>query len=571
MKIIIALSLSLLLFTKIATAQTVSRNDIVIDEIMADPSPQVGLPNTEWIELKNTSSDNINLSGWRIMKAISQSGAFPNYILKPDSFVIICTASAIPAMSVFGPAISVTNFPSLNNTGDIIYISSNENKIMNAVDYTDAWYKDESKKSGGWTLEMIDTKNPCGGILNWKASTDNKGGTPGKVNSADAVNPDETPPKFLRAFAPDSISLSLIFDEPLDSLKASSIKDYSISNGIGSPVTATAVLPLFDEVNLKLAVPLQRNKVYTITINGVADCGGIEVSSYNTAKVGLRSVADSFDIVINEILFNPLADGVDYVELYNRSANIIDLKQLYIANRSASGAIGSLRQLTTESILIFPGDFIVVTEDPSVVQQQYLTTNPNAFVKVPAMPSFPDDKGDVIILNAQGKIIDEVMYSDKWHFELITTTEGVALERIDYNAPSVQSNFHSASTSVGYGTPGYKNSQFRVDAQLPGRVVISPSIFSPDNDGTDDFANIIYSFPTPGYVANITIFNASGRPVRYLQRNALCGTSGNFLWDGLDEKHEKLSQGIYILFTEVFNTSGRKKQFKNTIVLARKN
>ena len=38
--------------------------DIVIDELMPDPSPEVGLPDYEWIELKNTSSFPINLNGW---------------------------------------------------------------------------------------------------------------------------------------------------------------------------------------------------------------------------------------------------------------------------------------------------------------------------------------------------------------------------------------------------------------------------------------------------------------------------------------------------------------------------
>ena len=406
---------------------------------------------------------------------------------------------------------------------------------------------------------MIDTKNPCSGATNWKAAIDIKGGTPGKINSTDAVNPDKTPPKLSRAFATDSVTLSLVFDEPLDSLKAVIPASYSISDGIGTPLTVTAVLPLFDNVNLKLAAVLLPDKIYTVTVNTVSDCAGNVIGSQNNARTGLASLADSFDIVINEILFNPDANGVDYVEIYNRSTKIIDLKQLYIANRNATGVISSIQQLSVESILFFPGDFIVVTEDPSIVQQKYLTTNPNAFVQLSAMPSFPDDKGDVIILNAQGKIVDEVIYSDKWHFALISNTEGVSLERIDYNAASVQSNFHSAATSVGYGTPGYKNSQFRIDQQVQGEITVIPEIFSPDNDGIDDFATINYSFPSPGYVANITIFDASGRPVRYLQRNALCGVKGNFLWDGLGEKHQKLSQGIYIFFTEIFNTSGERK------------
>src|SRR5450432_1920240 len=137
--------------------------------------------------------------------------------------------------------------------------------------------------------------------------------------------------------------------------------------------------------------------------------------------------------------------------------------------------------------------------------------------------------------------------------------------------PSVQSNFHSAATSAGYGTPGYKNSQYRINEDVPGTITVTPPVFSPDNDGVDDFATINYNFPSPGYVANITIFDATGRAVRSFEKNALSGgIKGYYRWDGLDDKNRKLPQGIYIIYTEIFNTAGKKKQFKNTIVLARK-
>ena len=116
----------------------------------------------------------------------------------------------------------------------------------------------------------------------------------------------------------------------------------------------------------------------------------------------------------------------------------------------------------------------------------------------------------------------------------------------------------------------YKNSQYEANEELPGAITVTPEIFSPDNDGTDDFATINYSFSSPGNVANITIFDATGRAVRYLERNALSGIKGYYRWDGLDDKDRKLPQGIYIIYTEIFNTEGKKKQFKNTIVLARR-
>jgi hypothetical protein len=215
---------------------------------------------------------------------------------------------------------------------------------------------------------------------------------------------------------------------------------------------------------------------------------------------------------------------------------------------------------------------MVITEDPPVVKVAYITQNPAAFIAVASMPSFIDTEGDVIILNAQGAITDELKYTDKWHFKLLDNKEGVALERIDYNAATQQQdNWHSAATSSGYGTPGYKNSQYRINDEVKGEVSLSPEIVSPDNDGQDDFATISYKFPEPGYVASITIFDATGRPVRYLQRNALCGVSGSFRWDGLREKNQQLASGIYILFTEIFSLNGKRKQFKKTIVLARRN
>lgn len=553
-------------------AQVATRNNIIIDELMADPSPPVGLPNNEWIELHNTSSIAFNLLGWRIGDATSQSGPMPAYNLLPDSFVIVCTAGAVGAMSAFGPAIAVTGFPSLDNTGDVIYLRSPQNRIIHAVNYTDGWYGNELKKDGGWSLEMTDTKNPCSGFTNWKAAVDIKGGTPGRKNSVDAVNADAEAPQLLRAYATDSINISLVFDEPLDSVKASAAANYSISGGIGVPQSVIAIAPVFDKVNLRLNTPLRRNTVYTITVSAVTDCKGNVIGTKNNTRLGLSEVADSQSVVINEVLFNPPSNGTDYVELYNRSNRIIDLKQMYIANRNTAGVVSNIRQLSNDNFLLFPEDFMVVTEDPVIVKRDFITQNMDAFLTIASMPSFNDDEGNVVILNAQGKITDELKYDEKWHFKLIDNPEGVALERIDYHAATQQeANWHSAATSVGYGTPTYKNSQYRLDLQVQGTITVSPDVVSPDNDGLDDFATVEYQFPSPGYMANITIFDANGRTVRYLQRNALCGVNGNFRWDGLGEKYQRLPVGIYIVFTEVFNLEGKKKQFKHAIVLARKN
>lgn len=544
--------------------------DVVIDEIMADPTPEVGLPNNEWIELKNISLFPINLKGWRLSDLTGTSGPMNNFVLQSDSFVIVCSASALLNLSSFGKTISVTNFPSLDNAGDLVSIADANGKMIHAVQYSSDWYPNELKKGGGWSLEMIDTKNPCSGYSNWTASNDKIGGTPGRKNSVDGNNKDDNPPNLLRAFTNNSTTITLYFNETVDSQRTATIENYNFDNGLAAS-SVIAIPPLFNKVKITLNNPLTNGTIYEVRAKNISDCSGNIISEKNWARFGLSQSADSFDLVINEILFNPLPSGVDYVELYNRSQKIVDVSKIFIANRNSSNVISSIQQLSANGYLLFPGDFLVITTDPDVVKNQYNTTDPDAFLKIKTMPSFPNDKGNVIILNEQGNILDEVNYSDKWHFALLNNTKGVALERIDYDSPSVQNNFHSAATSVGYGTPGYQNSQNKMIDEVSGEITISPEIFSPDNDGHDDFAIINYSFPSPGYVANITIFDASGRPVRYLQKNSLSGIKGYYRWDGLNDKNQKLPQGIYIIYTEIFNKDGKKKQFKNTIVLARRN
>jgi hypothetical protein len=546
-----------------------NRYDVVIDEIMADPTPQISLPSNEWIELKNASANPINLQNWRIGDATGQSGPMPNLVLQPDSFVIVCTGSAVTAMQTYGRVISVTSFPSLDNDGDQLYLKSNTGLTIHAVSYSLSWYQNAVKSDGGWTLEMIDAKNPCSGISNWKASTDARGGSPGIKNSVDAVNNDQSAPSIKNAYAIDNLNIVIIFDEPVDSLKGATVANYSIDGGL-SIQAATSISPLFDKVQLRLTTAMQANTVYTVTVNNVTDCKNNSIGSKNKAKIGLPVDAAVMEMVINEILFNPKSGASDYIEFYNRSNKILDASKLYVANRNSSGTISSAKLISAIPYYVFPGDYIVVTEDAVNLPLNYMVQNPDAVFIVSSMPSFPDDKGDVILLNLQGAVVDEVKYLDDWQFSLIANPDGVSLERIDPDGISQEStNWHSAASTAGYGTPTYKNSQYKLLQSINASVEVTPKVFSPDNDGRDDIATIQYKTAEPGYVANITIYDANGRPVRNLVKNATLGLQGYWVWDGLDDKKLKLPVGTYIVFTEIFNLNGKKEIFKNVVVLAR--
>lgn len=546
------------------------RFDVVIDEIMADPTPVIRLPNAEYIEIKNVSGRTLNLTGWRLSSTAATSSAFPAYTLPADSFLIITSTSGAANFTTYGRTLGIGSFPALDNDGTTLSVISREGRTIHAVSYTKNWYQNPAKSDGGWSLEMIDTRNPCSGMSNWKASTDASGGTPGRKNSVDGVNNDQTPPALQNAYLLDNTTIILTFNEPLDSLSGAAIGNYSLTPSI-PVVSASPLGPTFSQVQLKLGAPLSASTVYTITVTGVTDCKGNAMGTQNKASIGLPQDAAKGDMVVNEILFNPRPNSVDYVEFYNRSNKILDASRLYIANRNSAGTAGSLKKLSETPYYIFPGAYVVVTEDAASLQQQYLVSAPAAVLTVSSLPSFLDNAGTVVLLNLQGDVIDEVAYADDWHFELIRDDEGVSLERIDPDGVSQdKNNWHSAASTAGYGTPGYKNSQYKLTGSNSTTIQVTPKVFSPDNDGLDDIATIEYGIGASGYIANITIFDAAGRLVRHLVKNGTLGLKGNWNWDGLDERGQKLPIGTYIIYTELFNLQGKKERFKNTVVLARR-
>ena len=555
----------------VSVSQIPSRYDIVIDEIMGDPLPVVGLPNSEFIELKNISATAYDLLHWKITDGSSSATIAVSYQLKPDSFVIICPSSAASAFNAISTAIGVSNFPSINNDRELITLLSPEGNVIHAAEYSIRRFNNAVKSDGGWTLEMIDTHNPCAGAMNWKASEDPRGGTPARKNSVDGTNADQQPPVLLRCFVIDSVTIVAVFDEPVDSSSSVIPSRYRIIDLPGGVQTVVPIEPTFDQLKLKLGTPLHPGRIYKLEISSVTDCSGNVINLFNAAAFGMASEADTMDLVINEILFNPKSDGVDFVELFNRSSKLIDASRIFIGNRSSTGTISSVRKMSDVPFLIFPGDYPTLSEDVGRLQQQYLIKKTDWLFEVASFPSYPDNEGAVVLLNVLGKIIDEFHYDEQMHFPLINNKEGVSLERIDPAGPTnSKDNWTSAAASAGFATPAQRNSQFKLNVSGNAIITIDPPVFSPDNDGYNDICFIYYNMNQPNEVVNVTIFDVNGRYVKRLYSNTTLSQSGHLVWDGLGDKQQPLPAGVYIISTELFNLQGQSRKYKNTVVLAKK-
>jgi len=554
------------------TLFTPSSFDIQINEFMADPSPPVALPEFEYMELYNRTNAEISLDGWALFIGNTDK-IFENVSIKAGGYLILADEDAENALSIYGDFYGFSSF-ALTNSGQVLVLKDAGNAIIHSVSYTDDWYKDAAKEDGGWSLEQIDPENPCGGINNWMASTSTNGGSPGKPNSVLEPNPDIIAPKLERVTILELNQVQLYFSEPMDSTGLNNPYAYEIDRGIGNPVQANAVAPDFGSVILTLGRELGTGYIYTISVlDEFYDCAGNLLDATTGLEFGLPEAAIANDVVINELLYNPKDDavtGVDYVEIYNRSNKIVDLAQLVLATEhEETGQIESVKYISDDGFLMFPASYIVLTTKPDVVQQQYFTENPEGFIKMASMPSYSNDEGIVVLATRGLEIIDRLAYDDEMQLPLLNTTDGVALERINYERLSDdRTNWHSAAESYGFGTPAYKNSVYTESQIIDDPITIEPEIFSPDNDGRDDILNISYQFEIPGYTANITIFDSRGRETRQLVNNELLGTEGTLSWDGMTNDKQKAAIGIYIIFIEIFDLDGNVSRYKETAVLA---
>jgi hypothetical protein len=546
------------------------RYDVVFNELLPDPEPSVGLPALEFVELYKRSNKVIDLGGWQLQDPGS-TALFENFLLMPGAFAIVCSSGDGEAFSGYGDVIELSSFPSLNNTGDSLWLYDNNSRLVDFVFYNDNWYNNDQKAEGGYTLEKINYHNYCLEEENWKASNSATGGTPGTINSVFSNVADVTAPQLLRATVPTANEVVLYFSETLDSVLASNPQHYTVDQGVGNPAMAQPVSPQFRQVILTFSNSLLPQTVYTVTVDQLTDCSGNTVGIHDETSFGIPQAADSFDLIINEVLFNPRSGGVDFVEVYNRSEKILSLGEIVVAEHHPSDPDSLLDSAPAfqRDYLLMPAAFAVLTSNALVVEQHYYVPEPLRLVNVPGFPNYPDDEGVVTLFDSSGNIIDRLHYYSDWHFPLLSDEDGVSLERIRYHeATQSEANWQSAASTAGFATPGYENSQSSPEYVPEDLVELIPQVFSPDGDGYNDVLTIAYTMPDEGWVANGFVFDSEGREIIHLVRNELLGTQGEFKWDGVNARTEKSAMGIYLFCMELFHPSGAVLKVKKPFVLA---
>jgi len=378
-------------------------------------------------------------------------------------------------------------------------------------------------------------------------------------------------PELIELITINSTELELEFNQPIENITGSLPTNYNIDNGIGTPINVEVdpIEPF--RIYLELGSPLNNGIEYILQVENLKNSLNIEMNpQVFPFDFLIGAMIEPGDFVINEILADPLSGGGDYVELYNNSDKFLDVADLIISNTTRTS--GRDKNVDT-SLILKPGEYVVLTPEPFFTLLNYTVENPDFLIENDLPPLNISD-GNVSIFTSYGLdtvMIDSFDYSNDFHFPFIDETKGISLERISFDASTQNSsNWHSASTISGGGTPTFKNSQIRPTNPADDFFSIAEKTFSPDEDGFRDFLLIDYSFEMQGYIATVNIYDAKGRLVKTLFENELLGQEGSLKWNGITDEGRKAKIGIYIILAEIFSPTKEAMQFKSTCVVAGK-
>ncbi|MEL7531474.1 MAG: lamin tail domain-containing protein [Bacteroidota bacterium] len=426
-----------------------SRGDVIFNEIMPDPTPAIGLPESEFVEFYNRSNKVFNLLNWTLSNGTT-TGSLPDYILSPNEYVVFCRASDT-ALFPF-PVQGLSTWPAQVNGGDELTLRADNGSLVDQLNYQSSWYGDPDKDDGGYSLERINP-NPtsCPQIANWTVSVAASGGTPAFPNSVFNDQPETTAPILTGVNVLANNQIVLSFNEAMDSLLLADLAAYNLQPILGTPDLAQPLGPDFLSVLLSFTDTLVTGQTYDLSVANVADCSGNLLQSPAQISVLRGRPAFPLSLVITEFIadFDPSfgLPAAEYVELHNPTDLAIDLSGLSFTD---GGVIGSV----SSGVIAAGGYAILVDEADSALFSPF-----GQVIALSSMPSLNNASDELFLYSATGELIDFVFYENAWYGESDKGDGGFSLERIDPRPSGCNNpaNWLPSTANIG-GTPGQANS-----------------------------------------------------------------------------------------------------------------
>ncbi|MBC7186890.1 MAG: lamin tail domain-containing protein [Calditrichaeota bacterium] len=540
---------------------------VLVNEIMYAPfSGQ-----SEWVELYNAGPSEVDLYGWGLGDATSGPRLFgTTHVRVPvGGFAVVAADSVVRFQYGQLPAPLLTvkqGWAALNNDQDEVRVYDPAGVVVDSVHYFSRW-----GMRTGVSLERVRYEWGSQDSANWRLSTAPEGATPGTENSVSPLTVDVGVAGAGLSFLPEqprvgeSVRLQAqVCNEgraPAEHVRVEFFWDanrdtvFAPGERLGEPVDIAQLAP--DECR-SVEVEWREAPAGVMWIGVLVTCAGDMRPANNIAVAELMVGFARGTLVVNEIMYAPLSGMGEWVELYNRSEAAVNLEKWLFSDAD----LAKRRVVSSNLLLVPPGGFVLLAEDSSLAKAGEL--GESLLLVVPSWPALSATGDAVVVYDPQGTVIDSVAYDQSWGGDT-----GVSLERINPSLPSqLKSNWSSCVDKTG-GTPGRANSVLTMVVPPRTTLSVSPSPFSPDGDGRDDFAVISFALPMTTAAVNVKIYDVTGRLIRFLASNQPVAASNAVVWDGRDDHGQQARIGVYIVYLEALNAAaGTVETARATVVLA---
>ena len=452
-------------------------NDLVINEIMYAPAN--GEP--EWIELYNKSASPINLNNWKFSDANTTKILIKgDKFLDSGSYLIISRDSSVFNFYSIPCELIVTNLPSLNNSGDVAVIKDSSETLVDSIYYLPSW----GGSTGGKSLERISTEGESIDEENWKTSESKFNGTPGKINSVSQKGYD--------------LSVTVIKPSKYYAIVGEQFQFNLKVKNIGVNPSSNYTIKIFNDLNkdsiaqndelvkqiYNSSMESKDSLLFSISLSDIVRGKNYFIISIETEKdddlennntffgiIGVEINEFRNDVVINEIMYNPANSEPEWIELYNKSTKIINLKNYSVADERDTVRV------VEKSVSLNPGEYFVIADD-STISRFY---NLDFKYQINNLPTLNNSGDQIILFDSLNRIIDSLEYYSLWG-----GNRGKSLERINYEISSNDSSNWKTCEDKLNGTPGKINSVTQKDFD----IAVDGILYSPEFPRLDDHVKI---------------------------------------------------------------------------------
>lgn len=438
---------------------------ITLSEIMFDP---LGNENyEEFVEIYNTGPDSVDLTGWQIsdQNATDALQAVENspMTLAPQAFAIILDPGYFENSTVYDALIppSVLRLTLDNNTFGSGGLSNSTAKTIQLIDASGSVVSSYQYSLGN-THGYSDEKIILSGentLENW-ADAQLLHGTPGFANSV-------TPLNFDLAISASEISL----DPPFPTVGESVRIRVPVSNRGQQAAENFTVSVSFDanqngifesreiigQQNSSAALALDHVTAVDFTwsdlpagthsLQAVVTFVADENPANNQAVFEIIVAGTPPEIVVNEIMFQPVSGEPEWFEIYNSGTDSVNLRDWQFAD----SRINSKALLSPDDFWLTPEGFAVVAANNSLAENfpetEHLLITPGSF------PGLNNNGDAVVLWDALGRQIDSVFYRPEWGGDT-----GISLERKSPTASGNLPESWGSSQAEAGATPGTRNS-----------------------------------------------------------------------------------------------------------------